>query len=371
MPNKEFTFELITQNGKARLGRIHTSKGIIDTPAFMPVGTQGTVKGVFTDDIVKTNTQIILGNTYHLLLRPGIDILKKFNGLHDFMNWQKPILTDSGGYQIMSLSKFNKIDLKIGAIFSSHLDGKKIILSPEKSVQVQKAINSDIIMVLDECPKLTKDKKVLSSAIDVSTHWAKRSKTEFGEDKTKGLFGIAQGGLFEDLRIESIEKLIELDFNGYAMGGLAVGENQSDMFEILSKTVDYFPKEKPRYLMGVGTPSDILGAVNEGIDMFDCVMPTRSGRTGLAFTWEGKVNLKNSKYQKDKMPLDERCEIRNLNKYSKSYLNHLIKSNEMMASMLISLHNIYFYQQFMREIQKNIQNGSFQTFYKKYINLFD
>ena len=371
MPNKEFTFELITQNGKARLGKIHTSKGIIDTPAFMPVGTQGTVKGIFTDDILKTNTQIILGNTYHLLLRPGIDILEKFNGLHDFMNWQKPILTDSGGYQIMSLSKFNKIDLKIGAIFSSHLDGKKIILSPEKSIQVQKAINSDIIMVLDECPKLTKDKKVLSSAIDVSTHWAKRSKTEFGKDKTKGLFGIVQGGLFEDLRIESIEKLIELDFNGYAMGGLAVGENQSDMFEILSKTVDYLPKEKPRYLMGVGTPSDILGAVNEGIDMFDCVMPTRSGRTGLAFTWEGKVNLKNSKYQKDKMPLDQRCEIRNLNKYSKSYLNHLIKSNEMMASMLISLHNIYFYQQFMREIQKNIQNGSFQTFYKKYINLFD
>ena len=371
MPNKEFTFELITQNGKARLGKIHTSKGLIDTPAFMPVGTQGTVKGIFTDDILKTNTQIILGNTYHLLLRPGINILKKFNGLHNFMNWQKPILTDSGGYQIMSLSKFNKIDLKIGAIFSSHLDGKKIILSPEKSIQVQKSINSDIIMVLDECPKLTKDKKILSSAIDVSTHWAKRSKTEFGKDKTKGLFGIVQGGLFEDLRIESIEKLIELDFNGYAMGGLAVGENQSDMFEILSKTVDYLPKEKPRYLMGVGTPSDILGAVNEGIDMFDCVMPTRSGRTGLAFTWEGKVNLKNSKYQKDKMPLDERCEIRNLNKYSKSYLNHLIKSNEMMASMLISLHNIYFYQQFMSEIQKNIQNGSFQTFYKKYINLFD
>ena len=365
MPNKEFTFELITQNGKTRLGRIHTSRGIIDTPAFMPVGTQGTVKGMFTDDILKTNTQIILGNTYHLLLRPGIDILKKFNGLHDFMNWQKPILTDSGGYQIMSLSKFNKIDLKIGAIFTSHLDGKKIILSPEKSVQVQKAINSDIIMVLDECPKLTKDKKVLSSAIDVSTHWAKRSKTEFGEDKTKGLFGIVQGGLFEDLRIESIEKLIELDFNGYAMGGLAVGENQSDMFEILSKTVDYFPKEKPRYLMGVGTPSDILGAVNEGIDMFDCVMPTRSGRTGLAFTWEGKINLKNSKYQKDKMPLDERCEIRNLNKYSKSYLNHLIKSNEMMASMLISLHNIYFYQQFMREIQRNINYGTFKLFYKK------
>ena len=371
MSTKEFSFELIAQDGKARLGKIITSRGFIDTPAFMPVGTQGTVKGIFTDDILKTNTQIILGNTYHLLLRPGTEILNKFNGLHDFMNWQKPILTDSGGYQIMSLSKFNKIDLKIGAIFRSHLDGKKIILSPEKSIQVQKSINSDIIMVLDECPKLTADKKILSKAINVSTNWAKRSKTEFGNDKSKALFGIAQGGLFKDLRIESIEKLIEINFNGYAMGGLAVGESQSEMFKILNETVDYFPKKKPRYLMGVGTPSDILGAVKEGIDMFDCVMPTRSGRTGLAFTWNGKVNLKNSKYQNDKMPLDENCEIRTLNKYSKGYLNHLIKSNEMMASMLISLHNIYFYQQFMREIQINIQNRTFHSFYKKYINLFD
>ena len=226
-------------------------------------------------------------------------------------------------------------------------------------------------MVLDECPKLTKDKKILSKAINVSTEWAKRSKIEFGNDKSKALFGIAQGGLYKDLRAESIEKLVELDFSGYAMGGLAVGEKQLDMFKILNETTKYLPKEKPRYLMGVGTPSDILGAVKEGIDMFDCVMPTRSGRTGLAFTWNGKVNLKNSKYKNDKMPLDEGCEIRNLNKYSKGYLNHLIKSNEMMASMLISLHNIYFYQQFMREIQRNIKNGSFQSFYKKYINLFD
>ena len=371
MRGKDFSFELITQDDKARLGKIHTPKGTIDTPAFMPVGTQGTVKGIFTDDILKTNTQIILGNTYHLLLRPGIKILESFNGLHDFMNWNKPILTDSGGYQIMSLSKFNKIDLKMGAIFSSHLDGKKIILSPEKSIQVQKSINSDIIMVLDECPKLTNDKKILSKAIDVSTNWAKRSKIEFGNDKSKALFGIAQGGLYKDLRKESIEKLIEIDFDGYAMGGLAVGEKQLEMFKILSETTNYLPKEKPRYLMGVGTPSDILGAVNEGIDMFDCVMPTRSGRTGLAFTWEGKVNLKNSKFQNDKLPLDKNCKIRNLSRYSKSYLNHLIKSNEIMASMLISLHNIYFYQQFMREIQKNIKNGTFQSFYKKHIKLFD
>ena len=371
MFESNFSFELITQDGEARLGKINTPKGIIDTPAFMPVGTQGTVKGIFTEDIKKTGTQIILGNTYHLLLRPGIEVLNKFNGLHSFMHWNKPILTDSGGYQIMSLSKFNKIDLKLGAIFRSHHDGRKIILSPEKSIQVQKSINSDIIMVLDECPKLTTDKKILSKAINVSTQWAKRCKTEFGNNKKKGLFGIAQGGLYKDLRIESIEKLKEIDFDGFAMGGLAVGEKQSDMFKILNQTTNYLPKDKPRYLMGVGTPSDILGAVKEGIDMFDCVMPTRSGRTGLAFTWEGKINLKNSKYVNDKTPLDNECDIKQLNKYSKSYLNHLVKSNEIMASMLISLHNIHFYQQFMREIRKNIKNGTFLSFYKKYINLFN
>ena len=371
MENNEFSFELITQNDSARLGRISTPKGKIDTPAFMPVGTQGTVKGIYTDDILKTGTQIILGNTYHLLLRPGIEILKKFNGLHRFMNWSKPILTDSGGYQIMSLSNLNKIDKNIGAVFKSHIDGKKIILSPEKSIQVQKAINSDVIMVLDECPKLTDDKTILSKAIDVSSHWAERCKIEFGQDKSKALFGIAQGGLYKDLREESISKLIEIGFDGYAMGGLAVGESQSEMFKILNETIHLLPKNKPRYLMGVGTPSDILGAVHHGVDMFDCVLPTRSGRTGLAFTWEGKLNIKNSKYQKDTSPLDSSCEIRGLNQYSKSYLNHLIKSNEMMASMLISLHNIYFYQQFMSEIRKNIKNGTFATFYKKYINYFN
>ena len=371
MQKKDFSFELITQDDKARLGKIITNRGIIETPAFMPVGTQGTVKAVYPDDILETGSQIILGNTYHLLLRPGIDVLNNFGGIHDFMNWKKPILTDSGGYQIMSLSKFNKIDIKIGAIFKSHLDGKKIILSPEKSIQVQKSINSDIIMVLDECPKLTTDKKVISNAINVSTEWAKRSKIEFGNNKSKALFGIAQGGLFKDLRIESINKLTEIGFDGYAMGGLAVGEQQSDMFKILNETTEYLPKFKPRYLMGVGTPSDILGAVNEGIDMFDCVLPTRSGRTGLAFTWEGKINLKNSKFQKDKEPLDKNCQIRNLNKFSKGYLNHLIKTDEILASMLISLNNIYFYQQFMRHIRTNIKNGTFKKFYKKYINFFD
>ena len=226
-------------------------------------------------------------------------------------------------------------------------------------------------MVLDECPKLTKDKKTLSSAIKTSINWAKRCKIEFGNNKIKALFGIAQGGLYKDLRSESIDKLREINFDGYAMGGLAVGEKQEDMFKILNETTNMLPKDKPRYLMGVGTPSDILGAVKEGIDMFDCVMPTRSGRTGLAFTWNGKLNIKNSKFKNDKLPLDESCDIRELNKYSKGYLHHLIKSDEMLASMLISLHNIYFYQQFMREIRKNIHNGTFQSFYKKYINLYD
>ena len=370
MNNLQFSFELIAQDKKARLGKITTPRGLIDTPAFMPVGTLGTIKGIFPDDILETGSQIILGNTYHLMIRPGTDILDQFKGLHNFMNWQKPILTDSGGFQIMSLAKLNKIDINVGAVFSSHLDGKKFVLSPEKSIQIQKSINSDILMVLDECPKLTNDKDKLLSAIEISTNWAKRCKVEFGSNKKKGLFGIVQGGLDKKLRLNSLEKLVEIGFDGYAMGGLAVGEKQEEMFNILDDTVNYMPKNKPRYLMGVGTPSDILGAVKSGIDMFDCVMPTRSGRTGLAFTWEGKVNLRNSKYQKDKSSLDKNTSIRNLNLYSKSYLNHLIKTNEILASMLISLHNVNFYQQFMREIRKEIKKGTFNNFYNKYIDMF-
>jgi len=365
-----FSFELIAQDEKARLGKISTPRGVIDTPAFMPVGTLGTVKSVFTEDLLSTGTQVILGNTYHLMIRPGTKTLDLFGGLHNFMNWQKPILTDSGGFQIMSLAKLNKIDINIGAIFSSHLDGKKFVLSPEKSIQIQKSINSDILMVLDECPKLTNDKEKLISAIEVSTNWAKRCKIEFGNNKKKALFGIVQGGLDKNLRLDSLEKLTSISFDGYAMGGLAVGETQEQMFNILDKTVSYMPKDKPRYLMGVGTPSDILGAVKTGIDMFDCVMPTRSGRTGLAFTWAGKVNLKNAKYQNDKSPLDRNTSIRSLNVYSKSYLNHLIKTNEILASMLISLHNINFYQQFMNEIRKEIKKGTFNNFYNRYIDKF-
>ena len=371
MKKKEFSFNLISKFKKARLGKIKTPRGNIDTPSFMPVGTLGTLKGLFVEDVEKTGSQIILGNTYHLMLRPGTQILDKFGGLHNFMNWSKPILTDSGGFQIMSLSKLNKIDKDIGVTFRSHIDGKKIVLSPEKCIKVQKSINSDILMVLDECPKLTNNKDKLSNAIDTSTNWAKRCKIEFGNNKKKALFGIIQGGLYNDLRFESLQKLTEIDFDGYAIGGLAVGETQEEMFETVKNITCKMPENKPRYLMGVGTPSDILGAVNEGVDMFDCVMPTRSGRTGLAFTWDGKINLKNSLYKNDKSPLDEKCNLRNLNQYSKSYLNHLIKTNELLASMLISLHNVNFYQQFMNEIRKSIKSRTFTKFYNKYIKLFN
>ena len=370
MKKLEFSFELITHDEKARLGKISTPRGVVDTPAFMPVGTLGTVKGIYTEDLLSTGSQIILGNTYHLMIRPGTETLDLFGGLHDYMNWQKPILTDSGGFQIMSLAKLNKIDINIGAVFSSHLDGKKFVLSPEKSIQIQKSINSDILMVLDECPKLTSEKDKLISAIEISTNWAKRCKIEFGKNKSKALFGIVQGGLDKNLRLSSLEKLVKIDFDGYAMGGLAVGETQEQMFNILDNTVNYMPTSKPRYLMGVGTPSDMLGAVKCGIDMFDCVMPTRSGRTGLAFTWEGKLNLRNAKYQNDKTPLDGNSTIRSLNMYSKSYLNHLIRTNEILASMLISLHNINFYQQFMSKIREEIKKGTFNSFYNKYINKF-
>ena len=367
MNNKEFSFSLISKFKKARLGKIKTTKGDIHTPAFMPVGTLGTVKGIFVEDLKKTGSQIILGNTYHLMLRPGPQVLEKFGGLHNFMNWDKPILTDSGGFQIMSLSKLNKIDKFIGATFRSHIDGKKIILSPEKSIKIQKSINSDILMVLDECCKLTNNRDKLKNAIDTSTLWAKRSKVEFGMNKKKGLFGIVQGGLYNDLREESLQRLIDISFDGYAIGGLAVGETQSEMFETVRNIANKMPENKPRYLMGVGTPSDILGAVKRGIDMFDCVLPTRSGRTGLAFTWNGRINIRNSKYQKDNNPIDSSCKNFNLNKYSKNYINHLFNTNEILASMILSLHNINFYQELMIEIRKNIKKGTFSEFHDFYV----
>ncbi len=369
MPKENFSFNLLNEDGHSRLGKIFTHRGIIDTPAFMPVGTQATVKSTFIEDVALTGAQIILSNTYHLMIRPGTERIKRVGGLHNFMNCNMPILTDSGGFQIMSLSKFVKIDKIKGAIFNSHLDGKKFTLSPEESIKIQKDLNSDIVMVLDECPKLSNDKSKINESIKLSLNWAKRSKNEFGINPKKALFGIIQGGIYKDLRLESLEGLKELDFDGYALGGLAVGETQKQMFKVLDEIAPLMPKNKPRYLMGVGTPTDILGAVKRGIDMFDCVMPTRSGRTGLAFTWEGRLNLRNSKYQDDDTPINKNANIRNLCNYSKSYVNHLIKSNEILASMILTLNNIFFYQQLMKKIREAIKTNSFDKFHDKYINI--
>jgi queuine tRNA-ribosyltransferase len=284
------------------------------------------------------------------------------------MNWNLPILTDSGGFQVMSLSKLNKIDKEKGAIFQSHIDGKKFILSPEESMRIQKGLNSEIVMVMDECPKISTDYKKIEDSMNLSTYWAKRSKKAFGKNLHKGIFGIVQGGLFSDLRIKSLHEILKIGFDGYALGGLAVGETQKEMFKILDDIIVYMPKDKPRYLMGVGTPGDILGAVKRGVDMFDCVLPTRSGRTGLAFTWNGRINIRNAKYKKDNSPLDKNTKNFQLFKYSKNYLNHLFNTNEMLGSMLLTLNNINFYQELMSTIRKNIKNGTFSKFHDKYID---
>jgi queuine tRNA-ribosyltransferase len=369
MALKKFSFNVIKKHKYARRGQIVTSHGLVNTPCFMPVGTQGTVKAIFPEDLIESGTQIILSNTYHLLLRPGVDRISSLGGLHQFMNCKLPILTDSGGFQIMSLSKLNKIDKNVGAIFKSHIDGKEFILSPEESINIQKKLNSDILMVLDECPKITTDKNFIKQSMDLSLEWALRSKNTFGSNPHKGLFGIVQGGLYKDLRLKCLEKLIEINFDGFALGGLAVGETQDQMFNTLDAVKDYMPKDKPRYLMGVGTPSDILGAVKRGMDMFDCVLPTRSGRTGLAFTWNGKINIRNSKFKDDNAPLDDEVTQCGLNKYSKNYLNHLFNTNEILGSMLLTIHNINFYQQLMKQIRKTIDNDTFDDFHDKYINI--
>ena len=368
MALKNFAFNVLNKDKFARSGLIETHRGNIQTPAFMPVGTQATVKACTIDDIKKTGSQIILANTYHLMIRPGVDRIERAGGLHSFMNCDLPILTDSGGFQVMSLSKLNKIDKEKGAIFNSHVDGKKYYLSPEESIRIQIGLNSDIVMIMDECPKKSDDHQLIKKSMELSLYWAERSKKAFGLNPHKALFGIVQGGLFKDLRIQSLKSLLKIDFDGYAIGGLAVGESQKQMFDVLDYIKDFLPNEKPHYLMGVGTPSDILGAVKRGVDMFDCVLPTRSGRTGLAFTWKGRVNIKNNKYQNDDGPLDENCKNLNLNRYSKNYLNHLFNTNEILGSMLLSLHNINFYQELMMEIRKNITNGTFDKFHDKYID---
>ena len=368
MALKKFAFKVLVKDKFARSGLIETHRGNINTPAFMPVGTQATVKACTIKDIKKTGSEIILSNTYHLMIRPGVERIKDAGGLHKFMNCDLPILTDSGGFQVMSLSKLNKIDREKGAIFNSHVDGKKFCLSPEESIKIQLGLDSDIVMIMDECPKKSNDYNLINDSMNLSLYWAKRSKKAFGKNPHKALFGIVQGGLFKELRIKSLNSLVKIGFDGYALGGLAVGETQKEMFQVLDDVKLNLPETKPRYLMGVGTPSDILGAVKRGIDMFDCVLPTRSGRTGLAFTWKGRINVKNKKHQNDNSPLDNGCDNFDLDKYSLNYLNHLFNTNEILASMILSLHNINFYQELMKSIRINIEKGTFDKFHDKYID---
>ena len=363
-------FSLLNEDSGARLGQINLKRGIIDTPTFMPVGTAATVKALTVDQINQTNSQIILCNTYHLYLRPGTERIERLGGLHKFMNFNKPILTDSGGFQVMSLSKNTKIN-EDGAIFNSHIDGKKIFISPEISIDIQKKLNSDILMVFDECPEYTKDKDRIRDSMNLSIRWANRSKKEFGLNSEKMLFGIVQGGVFNDLRKECLSELLDINFDGYSLGGLAVGESQDEMFETVEEITPFMDKNKPRYLMGTGTPGDLIGAVKRGIDMFDCVLPTRTARNGLAFTWNGKINLRNSKYTNDDSPLDTNVNCPASNLYSRNYLNHLLNCNEILASTLITWHNIAFYQDLMLKIRESIKNGKFNEFYKQYFNLLN
>ena len=358
-------YELLKTKQKARRGILHTAHGNVNTPAFMPVGTCATVKGMMPESVASTGAEIILGNTYHLMLRPTAEKVAEFGGLHQFMNWHKPILTDSGGFQVMSLSKLRKITEE-GCTFQSHLDGKKYSLTPERSIEIQYLLDSNITMALDECMPYPSEKKDVKKSMERSMRWAKRSKDAFVNRDGYGIFGIVQGGVFPDLREESCNALTSIGFDGYAIGGLAVGEGQQLMFETIEKTIPFLPDNKPRYLMGVGKPSDIVGSVLRGVDMFDCVMPTRSGRNALAFTREGTVNLRNACHADDTNPLDKECSCPACQNYTRAYLHHLFKAGEMLGAMLLSWHNIQYYEDLMKQIRLSIEQGNFSEFAKEF-----
>ncbi|AYO76301.1 MULTISPECIES: tRNA guanosine(34) transglycosylase Tgt [Sphingobium] len=365
MTKPRFSFSIAATDGKARTGAIQMRRGEIRTPAFMPVGTAATVKAMRPAEVRATGADIILGNTYHLMLRPGAERMARLGGLHGFMGWDRPILTDSGGYQVMSLSALTKMSEE-GVAFSSHLDGSKHMLSPERSMEIQRLLDSDIVMAFDECTKNGCTHDEAAKSMERSMRWAKRSRDGFdaGGDHAEraALFGIQQGSLDEGLRKISAEKLIEIGFDGYAVGGLAVGEGQEAMFATLDFAPDMLPQDKPRYLMGVGKPDDIVGAVERGIDMFDCVLPTRSGRNGQAFTWAGPLNIRNAKFNEDLGPLDPRCGCPVCATWSRAYLHHLVKSGEMLGAMLMTQHNIHFYQELMQGLRDNIAAGTLSTF---------
>ena len=356
-----FHFELQANDGAARTGIIHTPRGEIRTPAFMPVGTAGTVKAMLPQSVRETGADILLGNTYHLMLRPGAERIARLGGLHKFMDWPRPILTDSGGFQVMSLSALRKISEE-GVRFQSHIDGHAEFLSPERAMDIQRQLGSDIQMVFDECPALPATHAAIEKSMALSMRWAKRSKVAFGEQPGHACFGIVQGGTFADLRMRSAEALKEIGFDGYAVGGLAVGEPQSAMFETLEATVPHLPKDRPRYLMGVGKPGDIVGAVVRGIDMFDCVLPTRSGRNGQAFTSQGTLNLKNARFADDAAPLDARCGCPACRQFTRAYLHHVVKAGEIIAAMLLTWHNLTFYQNLMTDLRQAIAESRLADF---------
>ena len=358
---KRFSFSLNATDGRARTGVIDTPRGEIRTPAFMPVGTAATVKAMMPESVRATGADILLGNTYHLMLRPTAERISRLGGLHKFMNWERPILTDSGGFQVMSLAELRKLTEE-GVTFQSHHDGSKHHLTPERSMEIQKLLGSDIVMCFDECPALPATEDDVRNSMELSMRWAQRSRDSFGDRPGHALFGIQQGGVTEELRGISAEKLREIEFDGYAVGGLAVGEGQEAMFGVLDYAPDMLPVDKPRYLMGVGKPDDIVGAVARGIDMMDCVLPSRSGRTGQAWTRRGQVNIKNARHTDDPRPLDEACTCPACSNYSRAYLNHVFRSHEMISGMLITWHNLHYYQELMQGMRDAIAAGTFETF---------
>ena len=360
-----FAFTIHATDGKARTGAIQMRRGEIRTPAFMPVGTAATVKAMKPESVRATGADIILGNTYHLMLRPGAERVARLGGLHRFMNWPRPILTDSGGYQVMSLSDLRKITEE-GVTFASHIDGSRHHLTPERSMEIQRLLGSDIVMAFDECPRADQERDAIARSMEMSMRWAQRSRDAFeagGEHaEAAALFGIQQGALDEGLRKHSADALREIGFDGYAIGGLAVGEGQEAMFATLDFAPGQLPEDRPRYLMGVGKPDDLVGAVERGVDMFDCVLPSRSGRNGQAFTWNGPLNLRNAKHAEDLAPLDDRCTCPTCASYSRAYLHHLIKAGEILGAMLLTEHNLGFYQQLMQAMRDAIGEGRFAAF---------
>lgn len=365
-------YELLTTDGKAKRGRFHTVHGVIETPVFMNVGTVAAIKGaVSTDDLRQIGTQVELSNTYHLHVRTGDKLIKEYGGLHKFMNWDKPILTDSGGFQVFSLAKLRKIHEE-GVYFNSHIDGHKIFMGPEESMQIQSNLGSTIAMAFDECPSSVADREYIKQSVDRTTRWLERCKKEMARlnslpdtvNPHQMLFGINQGGTNEDIRIEHAKTISQMDLDGYAVGGLAVGESHEEMYRILDVTVPYLPQNKPTYLMGVGTPANILEAVDRGVDFFDCVYPTRNGRHGHVYTKEGKLNLFNKKYELDSRPIEEGCQCPACRSYSRAYIRHLLKAKEMLGMRLCVLHNLYFYNHMMEEIREAISEHRFAE-YKK------